>query len=61
IDVGISKKFLIREDENAKKEKITSDCRHNCNGCGINIHDIGRCLSINFFCFDKIYPIWKLN
>ncbi|MCL0984873.1 B12-binding domain-containing radical SAM protein, partial [Clostridioides difficile] len=42
IDVGISKKFLIREDENAKKEKITSDCRHNCNGCGINIHDIGR-------------------
>lgn len=42
IDVGISKKFLIREDENVKKEKIIFDCRYNCNGCGINIYDIGR-------------------
>ena len=42
IDVGVSKKFLIRENEKAKQEKVTEDCRHKCNGCGINIHDIGK-------------------
>ena len=42
IDVGVSKKFLIRENEKAKQEKVTVDCRHQCNGCGINVHDIGK-------------------
>lgn len=42
IDVGVSKKFLIREAENAVKEIVTPDCRKRCNGCGINVHDIGR-------------------
>ncbi|TQQ85637.1 TIGR03960 family B12-binding radical SAM protein [Peptacetobacter hominis] len=42
IDVGVSKKFLIREAENAVKEVVTPDCRKRCNGCGINVHDIGR-------------------
>lgn len=42
IDVGISKKFLMRENEKAKEETTTVDCRHNCNGCGINVHDIGK-------------------
>ncbi|MGM9535657.1 MAG: B12-binding domain-containing radical SAM protein, partial [Intestinibacter sp.] len=42
IDVGVSKKFLIRENEKAKEEKVTVDCRHQCNGCGINVHDIGK-------------------
>ena len=42
IDVGVSKKFLMRENEKAKEEKVTVDCRHQCNGCGINVHDIGK-------------------
>ncbi len=42
IDVGVSKKFLMRENEKAKEETTTADCRHNCNGCGINVHDIGK-------------------
>lgn len=42
IDVGVSKKFLIRENEKAKQDDITVDCRHKCNGCGINANDIGR-------------------
>ena len=42
IDVGVSKKFLIRENEKAKADTVTIDCRHKCNACGINAHDIGR-------------------
>ena len=42
IDVGVSKKFLVRENEIARAEKITVDCRHRCNGCGINAHEIGK-------------------
>lgn len=42
IDVGVSKKFLIREAKKAVNEEITPDCRKGCNGCGINVHDIGR-------------------
>ncbi|SHG88379.1 TIGR03960 family B12-binding radical SAM protein [Tepidibacter thalassicus] len=41
IDVGISKKFLIRENEKSKKEELTPDCRKKCNACGINV-DIAR-------------------
>lgn len=36
IDVGVSKQFLIRESENAKKEKVTANCRTSCSGCGVN-------------------------
>ena len=42
IDVGVSKKFLIRENEKAKADTVTPDCRHKCNACGINANDIGR-------------------
>lgn len=42
IDVGVTKEFLVRENETAKEAKVTEDCRHGCNGCGINVHDIGR-------------------
>lgn len=42
IDVGVSKKFLIRENEKANADTVTPDCRHKCNACGINAHDIGR-------------------
>jgi len=36
IDVGISKKFLLRERHQAYAEKITPDCREGCAGCGAN-------------------------
>lgn len=37
VDVGISKKFLIRENELSKSEIITNDCRKACKACGVNI------------------------
>ncbi len=36
IDVGVSKEFLIKENENSKEGKTTSNCRTSCAGCGIN-------------------------
>lgn len=42
IDVGVTKQFLVRENEKSKEDTISPDCRHKCNGCGINTHDIGR-------------------
>ncbi|PHS34991.1 MAG: B12-binding domain-containing radical SAM protein [Alkaliphilus sp.] len=35
IDIGVSKEFLRRENERAKKEQITPDCRELCSACGI--------------------------
>ncbi len=34
IDVGISKKFLLKERKRAYEETVTPDCRENCAGCG---------------------------
>ena len=34
IDVGVNKKFLLRERHQAYQERITPDCRHGCAGCG---------------------------
>ncbi|MGL5642282.1 MAG: TIGR03960 family B12-binding radical SAM protein, partial [Paraclostridium sp.] len=42
LDVGVNKKFLMRENEKSKQDAITVDCRHKCNGCGINTHTIGK-------------------
>ena len=36
IDVGVSKRFLLRERSRAYDETVTSDCRHGCSGCGAN-------------------------
>ena len=36
IDVGIGKKFLMRERQRAYDATITPDCRHGCAGCGAN-------------------------
>ncbi len=35
INVGVTKEFLRRENERAKKEQITPDCRELCSVCGI--------------------------
>lgn len=42
IDVGVTKEFLIRENELSKKAVETPDCRGGCRGCGVNTNDIGR-------------------
>ena len=36
IDVGVSKKFLLRERRQAYAQKVTPDCREKCAGCGAN-------------------------
>jgi len=36
IDVGVSKKFLLRERRRAYEGVITPDCREGCAGCGAN-------------------------
>ena len=36
IDVGVSKRFLLREKHRAYESKITPDCREGCAGCGAN-------------------------
>ncbi len=36
IDCGITKEFLIRENEKSKKGITTPDCRNGCNACGLD-------------------------
>ena len=36
IDVGVSKRFLLRERGRAHEAVVTPDCRHGCAGCGAN-------------------------
>ena len=36
IDVGVTKRFLLKERRQAYAGKITPDCRHGCSGCGAN-------------------------
>ena len=36
IDVGVTKKFLLRERKRAYEALITPDCREGCAGCGAN-------------------------
>ena len=36
IDVGVNKKFLLRERRQAYAETVTPDCREGCAGCGAN-------------------------
>lgn len=44
ISIGVSKKFLQKEYEKAKKGESTDDCRKGCNGCGANrLGKEGKC------------------
>lgn len=36
IDIGVTKEYLIKENEKAKKGELTKDCRKGCESCGIN-------------------------
>ena len=43
IDVGVTKKFLIRESEKARAGETTPNCREKCAGCGANSFGTGVC------------------
>ena len=36
IDIGVTKAYLLREYEQAKKAQTTPNCMEHCNGCGAN-------------------------
>ena len=36
-DVGVTKRFLLRERKRAYSAQVTPDCRHGCSGCGANV------------------------
>jgi len=41
LDCGVSKEYLIKENEQAKQGNYTDDCRDHCTNCGVNIQIIG--------------------
>jgi radical SAM superfamily enzyme YgiQ (UPF0313 family) len=41
LDCGVSKEYLIKENEQAKQGNYTVDCRDHCTNCGVNIQIIG--------------------
>lgn len=43
IDIGVSKKFLIREWERARKGEVTPNCKQGCSGCGAAVFGGGVC------------------
>ncbi|MGM9936718.1 MAG: TIGR03960 family B12-binding radical SAM protein [Candidatus Ornithomonoglobus sp.] len=44
IDVGVTKQFLINENEKAKAAAVTPHCRLKCSGCGAARFGTGVCL-----------------
>lgn len=44
IDIGVSKRFLWREWEQAKAEQVTPNCRMGCSGCGAGKYKGGVCI-----------------
>lgn len=43
IDVGVTKKFLWREWQNAQAASVTKNCRQGCSGCGAKTYGGGVC------------------
>jgi|LGOV01.1.fsa_nt_gb radical SAM family uncharacterized protein len=41
LDCGVTKEYLIKENEKANEEKLTVDCREYCTNCGVNFEIIG--------------------
>ncbi len=44
IDIGVSKKFLLKEYENSKEAKVTPNCRMQCSSCGAGSFGVGVCV-----------------
>ncbi len=43
IDVGVTKNFLVKENELAHQNKTTPNCREKCSACGANCYGEGVC------------------
>ena len=43
LDIGVTKKFLIREWERAQQETVTPNCKMQCSGCGAKSFGGGVC------------------
>lgn len=43
IDCGVTKEFLVREWKNALSEKVTPNCREQCQACGAQVYGGGVC------------------
>ncbi len=43
IDIGVTKKFLLREWHRAQEEVITPNCKQACSGCGAAVFGTGIC------------------
>ena len=43
MDYGVTKKFLVKENEKAHKGETTACCREKCAGCGANKLNGGVC------------------
>ena len=43
IDAGVTKNFLVREWEKAKRGEVTPHCRQQCSGCGARKYNGGVC------------------
>ena len=41
IDIGVCKKFLLREWHNALEGKVSANCRNQCQGCGAASYGVG--------------------
>lgn len=44
IDCGVNKEFLLREWKKAQEEKISPNCRTQCQGCGAGRFNCGVCI-----------------
>lgn len=44
IDIGVNKKYLIKEWENASKGIVTANCSDKCSGCGAASFQCGICV-----------------
>lgn len=45
IDIGVSKNYLLREWNNAKKGVVTENCKVKCAGCGAGTFQCGICIA----------------
>ena len=43
IDIGVTKSFLMKENEKAKAAETTPHCREKCSGCGAAVWKTGVC------------------
>ena len=43
IDIGVSKRFFIKEWERAKRAEVTKNCKQQCSGCGAAVFGGGVC------------------